>query len=464
MTNPLLLPELRDLLARNDLTTIKSAFEEIPDPMVAELLGDLTPEEIVRILSALDIQTRADVFSHFELPLQVELVEGQGRKSMAHLLEEMSPDDRADLVQALPEYVRGELLPLLAQAERADIRRLVSYPEDRVGAVMTTDYATVPEDFTVGEALEHLRKIAPDRETIYYVYVVDAERHLKGVISLKTLILAKPAMRVAALMVTDVISAKANDDRETVAREIEKYDWLAMPVVDDQRKIVGLVTVDDVIDVIEEEADEDMYAFGAAGKPIDYLHSNPLRMAGQRLPWLLLLVVVGFASATVLESFSGFLAGMGTAGTILLLGSLPLLTGSGGNAGCQTTTVVVRGLATGDLVPANVLRVLAKELSVALLVGLALAPLAAGRAMLIGHVRHLDHTIELALAVALAMMTTVIIAKSLGALLPILFQKVGLDPALMSAPLITTILDVVTLTVYLFLAMAIMSTSAASTP
>jgi len=462
MANPLLVPELRELLDQDDLATIRSAFEDSPPAMIAELLGGLDPDEIVRALGALDFQARADVFSHLDLPLQVDLVEGQGRQSMAHLLEEMSPDDRAELVRALPEHVQGELLPLLAQAERADIRRLVAYPEDSVGAVMTTDYATMPEDFTVGEALENLRKVAPDRETIYYVYVVDAERRPKGVISLKTLILAKPGRRIADLMVPEVIRVKADDDRETVAREIEKYDWLAMPVVDDAGRLVGLVTVDDVIDVIEDEADEDIYALGAAGKPLDYLQTNPFRMAGQRLPWLLLLVLVGFISATILERFTGFLAGMGTTTTVLILSFLPLLLGSGGNAGCQTTTVVVRGLATGDLVPRDVLRILRKELAVALLVGVSLAVLAAGRALIMGQASHVGHAAQLALTVALAMMATVVIAKGLGGMLPLLMQKVGLDPALMSAPLITTILDVVTLTVYLVLAMAIMTASAGS--
>jgi len=441
MANPLLVPELRELLEQDDLATIREAFEESPAAMIAELLGALEPDEMVRALGALDIQTRADVFSHLDLPVQVELVEGQGRQSMARLLEEMSPDDRADLVGALPEHVQGELLPLLAQAERADIRRLVAYPEDSVGAVMTTDYAAIPEDFTVGEALEHLRKVAPDRETIYYVYVVDADRRLTGVISLKTLILARPGRRVADLMTHEVVSAKADDDRETVAREIEKYDWLAMPVVDDGRRLVGLVTVDDIIDVIEDEVDEDIYALGAAGKPLDdYFQVNPLRMAGQRLPWLLVLVVVGFVSATMLGGFEDFLKAAG------LFIFIPMVLGSGGNAGSQTVAVVVRGLATGDLEPRNVLRILLKETAIAVLVGIALGAVASGLVMV------LTGSPFKALTVGLSILAALLIAKSLGSLLPVAFQKIGLDPALMSAPLITTVLDVVAVGVYLLLA------------
>ena len=457
MVKILLVPELRELLKGNDLTTIKEVLEEMHPATAAELLSGLEPEEIVRVLPSLNIQFQADVFGHFEMPLQVALVEDQGRRPMAQLLEEMSPDDRADLVQALPEEVQQELLPLLARAERIDIRRLVAYPEDTVGAVMTTDYATLPEDITAGEALQRLRTVAPDAETIYYIYVTDAERRLKGVFSLKTLILARPDRKISKLMITDVISVRADDDQETVAQEIAKYNWLAMPVVDETRRLVGLVTVDDVIDVIEDEADEDIYHLGAAGKPLEgYFQVNPFRMAGQRLPWLLVLIFVGFISAAVLQRFSGFLEGMGTAATVLIMSFIPLLLGSGGNAGCQTTTVVVRGLATGELEPRNVLRIFRKELVVALVVGLALAILAAGRAVLMSKGSDTLHVYDLALTVALAMMITVVIAKSLGSLLPLMFQKIGLDPALMSAPLITTILDVVTLTVYLLLAMWIM--------
>ncbi|NIA21652.1 MAG: magnesium transporter, partial [Anaerolineaceae bacterium] len=282
MVKALLVPELRELLGSGDLTTIRTVLEGLHPAAAAELLSGLEPEEIVRILPSLDIHFQADVFSHFEMPLQVDLVEDQGRRPMARLLEEMSPDDRADLVQALPEEVQQELLPLLAHAERADIRRLVSYPEDTVGAVMTTDYATLPEDITAGQALERLRTVAPDAETIYYIYVTDAERRLKGVVSLKTLILARPQRPIGDLMTRDVVSVRAEDDQETVAQEIKKYNWLAMPVVDQMNRLVGLVTVDDVIDVLEDEADEDIYHLGAAGKPTDYFQTRPLYMAGQR--------------------------------------------------------------------------------------------------------------------------------------------------------------------------------------
>jgi len=446
MVKALLVPELRELLESGDLTTIRTVLEGLHPATAAELLSGLEPEEIVRILPSLDIHFQADVFSRFEMPLQVELVEDQGRRPMARLLEEMSPDDRADLVQALPEEVQQELLPLLAHAERADIRRLVSYPEDTVGAVMTTDYATLPEDITTGQALERLRTVAPDAETIYYIYVTDAERRLKGVFSLKTLILARPQRKIGELMTTDVVSVRADDDEEMVAQEIAKYDWLAMPVVDQMNRLVGLVTVDDVIDVIEDEADEDIYHLGAAGKPLEgYFQVNPFRMAGQRLPWLLVLVFVGFFSATMLGGFENVLAPWG------LFIFIPMVLGSGGNAGSQTVAVIVRGLATGDLATGDVFRVLRKEVAIAAMVGLSLGAVAVGLVFFLSHDPYKAATVGLAILVAL------LIAKSLGGMLPLMFQKIGLDPALMSAPLITTILDVVAVGVYLLLAKSIMS-------
>jgi len=446
MIKALLVPELRELLESNDLTTIKSVLEGLHPAAAAELLSGLESEEIVHVLPSLDIHFQADVFGRFEMPLQVELVEDQGRRPVARLLEEMSPDDRADLVQALDEEVQRELLPLLAQAERADIRRLVAYPEDTVGAVMTTDYATLPEDITAGEALQRLRTVAPDAETIYYIYVTDAERRLKGVFSLKTLILARPERRIGELMTTDVISVRAEDDEETVAQEIAKYDWLAMPVVDQTSRLVGLVTVDDVIDVIEDEADEDIYHLGAAGKPLEgYFQVNPFRMAGQRLPWLLLLVFVGFISATMLGRYEEFLKMYG------LFIFIPMVLGSGGNAGSQTVAVIVRGLATGELETGDVFSIMRKEVTIAAMVGLTLGAVAVGLVYILSHNPYQAATVGLAIVAAL------LVAKSLGGLLPLGFQKIGLDPALMSAPLITTILDVVAVGVYLLLAKSIMS-------
>lgn len=452
MASTLLIPEserseaqLRELLARADAEALRGFCREAHPATVADLLSQLEPTEIKQALELVELPTRAQIFSHLDLELQARLVSLLDREAMARLLEEMPHDRRVDLVQALDEELREDILPLVARAERADIRRLASYPEDTAGALMTTDYAALPPDITVREALERLRLQAPDRETIYYVYVVDERRRLIGFVSLKDLILARPQRLVRDVMHTDVISVRAEDDREHVADVIGHYDLLAVPVVNGEGVLVGIITVDDIVEVLEEEATEDIYHYGAAGEHVDYLEASPWQIARQRLTWLVILVVAALFSSFVLKQFSGVLTAIGA-----LAYFIPLLCGSGGNAGTQTSTVIIRGLATGEILPRQALRVATKEAAVALLVGLGMGVLAAGQAWLVtGDPR-------LSLTVGLAMLSAVVVAKVIGGLLPIALQRLGLDPALMSAPLITTVLDSLTLTIYLTLATVVL--------
>ncbi len=444
MSNPEPISNLQALLERGDTVSLKKSCEEDNPAVVAEFLSELDTEQVWHVLALLEIRHRAGIFGCLDIDRQTELVSGRGRQEMAHLLEEMHPDERADLVLQLDDLVRDEILPLVAQAERADIRKLVAYPENTAGAVMTTEYATLPSDVTVREALERLRREAPDKETIYYIYIVDEHRRLKGFISLKDLILSKPDLKVEDVMHEDVIHAGADEDQEEVASKIAKYDLLAIPVVDAGSALVGIVTVDDIVDVIQDEADEDIFHLGAAGEPVDYLKTSVIKIARQRLPWLLILVLVGLVSGFIMEQFDEALVAIG----VLLF--VPLLMGSGGNAGCQTTTTVVRGLATGELESKDILKILRKEITVALLLGVILAVLAAGRAIL------MNDNATLGLTVALAMVVTIVTAKSAGALLPVLFKGLGFDPALMSAPLITTIVDISSLLLYLHLARLIL--------
>ena len=448
MASTLLIPEsersetqLRQLLRAGKAEAVRQFCERSHPAAVADLLSGLEPGEIRRVLELLELPTRTSIFSSLDLELQAQLVPLLDREEMAHLLEEMPHDRRVDLVQALEEELQEEILPLVARAERADIRRLASYPEATAGALMTTDYAALPPDITVQEALERLRLQAPDRETIYYVYVVDEHRRLTGFVSLKDLILARPHRLVREVMYTDVISVRAEEDRERVADTIGHYDLLAVPVVNAEGVLVGIVTVDDIVEVLEEEATEDIYHYGAAGEYVDYLDASPWQIARQRFTWLMVLVLAAFMSGFVLKQFAGVLGVVGA-----LAYFIPLLMGSGGNAGTQTTTVIIRGLATGEITLADTLRVLRKEVTVGLLVGLAMGASAAALAwLLVGDPR-------LCLTVGLAMLAAVVVAKTIGGLLPIILDRLGLDPALMSAPLITTILDSLTLTIYLTLA------------
>ena len=449
MKNAIAAPELRELLKKEDTETIRRVVEELHPATVAGFLDALDPAEIWRVLTLVRLELRADIFNNFDVEFQSELVTGRGRSEVARILEEMPPDDRADLVQSLDEKVRDEILPLVARAEREEIGRLSSYEEGTAGAEMSTDYVFARASTKVGDAIAQLRTQAPEKETIYTIYVVGDKHRLQGVVSLEKLIFARPDADVGSIAKGEVILAEADEDREDVARKFAKYDLLAIPVVNGDGVLLGIVTVDDVVDVIEEEADEDMYHIAAAGEPLDYLKASVLRISRQRITWLLMLVAVGCVSGLIMKGHESVLAGIPA-----LAFFIPLICGSGGNAGCQATIVIVRGLATEEITVADVFEVARKELMVGLLIGVTLAVITAGMA----YAMEGNHLLSLTLATA--MFCTVVVAKLSGCLLPIVFSALGFDPAHMSAPLITTIVDIGSILLYLTLAGWIMGVQA----
>ena len=450
-------PRLLALLDSGADDELRFVCEALHPADIAGLTEGFTAEECLDLVEKLDRPTAIEVFEFLPIERQEEMVEGLNRRRMAPLINEMSPDDRADLAARLADEVLDSLLPLLAAAERQDIKKLLTYKEDSAGSIMTTDYAAVPRDITVGEALQRLRREAPDAETIYDVYVLDDERRLVGVVTLRDMILARPTDPIEKIAKTHVIAAHVDDDREEVVDKIQHYDFLALPVVDDGDRLVGIVTVDDAMDVANEEMTEDMYAIGAAGKPpeTDYLDTGVFTMARKRVVWLMLLVFTGLVSGAVLQFYQGMLREV-----VALTFFVPLLCGSAGNAGSQASTVVIRALATGEVRLRDLFRVLKKEICIGLVVGVAMALLAGARAALIhspdGAVSQLLFHVRLGLSVGLAMLCVVVIAKGLGASLPIAFKRIGLDPALMSGPFITSLLDIFGLFVYLNLARLIL--------
>jgi len=310
MKQVLLVPELRELLAANDTETLRRFCITNHPATVAELLSGLDAGEIWRILHLIGVKDRAEIFAHFDLDQQVDLATGENRREMARLLEEMDPDERADLVQQLDEKVRDELLPLVARAEREDIRKLVSYAEGTAGSVMTTDYATLKPEIGVTQALESLRVQAPSKETIYYVYVVDEDHRLVGFVSLKDLILARPSQKVGDVMHRDVVSARVNDDQEDVARRIEKFDLIAIPIVNDDTVLVGIVTHDDALDVLRQEQQEDvekLMAISGRHQAGEYLRTSAWMHFRNRAVWVLILGVLGLVSGLIVQNFEGLL-------------------------------------------------------------------------------------------------------------------------------------------------------------
>lgn len=441
MDNPLVSFELHQLLERNETESLKQAFENLHQATVAEFLGTVPPERVWPLLMRVEVKRRAEIFRDLNLELQVKLVSTQAPPEVAELLGEMAPDDRADLIQKLDDDVRQEILPLLARAERENIRRLTSYAEDTAGAIMTTDYVALPEDITVGQAWEELRIQAPDKETIYSIYVVDRQRHLTGFLTLKDLILARPATRrLGEVAQGEVVSVRAEDDQEGVARKLSDYDFVAIPVVDSENCLVGIVTFDDVIDVVDEEAGEDLYHMASVST--DEKVSTPF-FTSVRLRWWWLLINLGTSilAALTVSLFAGTIARY-----VALAVMMPIVAGMGGNAGTQTMAVVVRGLALGELTLRNSWAVILKEVGVGLVNGMINGLVMAG----IAYAWY--RNFWLSLIMFLAMIANLMIAGLFGAALPVVLKLLRFDPALASSIFITTATDVGGFTIFLGLA------------
>ncbi len=445
--NPLLIPEIRQFLKNNDKKAIQEFCQSTHPGLVAEFISPLTREEIWQLLKMVDPDLRAEIFSHLDLDLQIQLTESLSRQELAELISEMSPDDRVDLLKKLPEELKETLLPAIAQAEREDIRRLSSYPEGTAGAVMTSDYATLPPDINVKEALEKLRKEAPDKETIYYCYVVDDDRRLLGFVSLKDLILARPDTLVKEIMNKDLIYAHVLEDQEEVARKIQKYDLIALPVVDDNHALVGIITYDDAMDILTQEHTEDMeklMAITGSHEAGAYMRTPVIEHFKNRCGWLILLALLGLVSGFIVERFEQVLVQF-----TILATFMPMLADTGGNTGSQSATLVVRALALKEITPGDCFKVLFKEFKVALLLGLTLAMVALIRVFIYYYTNSSNIPLEkIGAAVSIALCIQVVSSTLIGAALPLIAARFNKDPAVIASPALTTIVDITGLFVF----------------
>lgn len=446
MYSQLLLPDLQELLQEDNAEGLREFCEVFHPAATAEVLSSLESADVWRVLAHCPLPLQVEIFQFLDLPQQVILVQDVDRGRLTKLLEEMAPDDRVDILERLdPEHVE-RLLPMVAQAERSDIRRLLSYSDDSAGSIMTTEYASLPEDISVREALERLRRQAPDSETIYYIYILDDERHLRGFVSLRELILAPPDARLRDIMTVSVISVRVDDDQEVVANELGRYDFIAIPVVDNQNRLVGIVTHDDVLDVVQQEATEDAHRLGAV-EPLEdsYLSTSLLTLTWKRGIWLVLLLGAALATASILRGFEE--TSRNFEWMILFL---PLVLASGGNAGSQSATLVIRLLAVEQVKRDQYWRILTREFSLAMLLGGGLSLLGFAAALLfVGF--------GPALVVALTVFLVVLLGTVTGAMLPLLFRALGMDPALMSNPLIAAMVDVFGVITYFAVAMLLLS-------
>ncbi|MCS6852168.1 MAG: magnesium transporter [Gemmataceae bacterium] len=444
------------MLADNDTAEMQTFCETLHPATVAEALADeYSSEEVWRILSQTNIANQALIFEYFPIDWQVKLVEGTGRQHMARLIEQMSHDDRADLLRRLNPRVAESLLRLVDEADRRDIATLVKYPENSAGALMTTDYAWLPAHITAAEALDRLRCQAPDKETIYYVYVLDDQRHLLGVVSLRDLILADRQTVLSDLMEKEVVRVRATDDPEHVAQEIARYDLLAIPVVDEENRLVGIITHDDVMDVVVQEATEDVHRLGAVG-PIaeNYLEANFLTVWRKRVIWLACLFVAELFTFTAMAHFEDEIAKI-----VVLSLFIPLCISTGGNSGSQAATLIIRAMALGQVTVGDWWRVLRHELLMGLALGCALGAIGFVRAFFTPQSTLnppsqsiIVEPLQFSWVIAQAVCIICVWGTLVGSMLPIIFKRIHVDPGVASSPFVATFVDVTGIVFYFSIA------------
>lgn len=430
----LVLPDVQDLLREGTHEDIRKALEPFHAADVAELLEQLEDDDAARLIDGLDLQRRVEVFDQLETHQCVRLVKLLGPEKVATTVARMASDDRADLMGELDTELAQRLLVALPPEERKDVARLVTYPEGTAGAIMTSDYVSLTPDETAREAIEHIRQVARRRETIYALYVNDAEGRLQGACSLEGLILSPPDKKVREIMFPP-ISVPVDQDQEEVVSTLRHYDFLAVPVVDPAGKMLGIVTHDDALDVAIEEAEEDAQLMGGVQPLKDtYFETSFATIVRARAFWLSVLFFVELIGGSVLRSSEEVLSG-----AIALMFFLPLVTASGGNSGSQSATLVIRGLAVGDIQTGDWLRILRRELACGLTLGALLGLYGLGVAAVWG----VDQWTKVAATVWLTLICVVTGGSLLGSLMPLAMARLGFDPAITSSPLVTCTVDVV---------------------
>lgn len=452
----LILPDVQQMLSEGDLDGLAAVCNVVHPALLAEILEELEDPQIWSVLDQAETTRRVEIFEYISLRRQSDLVRDLDTARLSNLLEWMSADDRVDLLSRMPEDRREDALRLIAKAERNDVRRLLSYDPESAGSIMTTEYASLPSNITVRDALSQLRQQAPNSETIYYVYVLNDARKLEGFISLRDLILAKPESHLPEIMHRDVIRFRVSERREVVAQELARYNFIALPIVDEDDRLVGIVTHDDALDVVQEEATEDAYLQGAVAPLNDTYEETPLpTILWKRGVWLLFLSIVALMNAHVIDHYrsetsSADTAVTGLSGlTSLILLFLPLVMASGGNAGSQSATLFIRMFALqpteshGGPDDAMDRKLIFREFLIGLCLGLALATLDFGVAWL-----WFGRTISESAAIATTVVTVVVLGTSAGTLLPLLLRRLGMDPAIMSNPLIAAMVDVLGVVIF----------------
>lgn len=438
---------IRELLETRQYTNLRQKVAEMNTADVAAILEEMEEEELLKVFRILPKSMAADVFSYLEVDHQHMIITSLSDKEAANIIDNLMADDATDLLEEMPANVVKKLLANASADTRRDINHLLRYPEDSAGSIMTVEYVDLKENMTVQDAIDRIRQVGVDSETINICYVLDAKRTLVGTVALRYLLITQPDAVIGEMMHENVVFINTMMDQEEVARQFQKYDFTAMPVVDNEKRLVGIITVDDIVDILQEEATEDiekMAAIVPTDKP--YMKTTVFETWKKRIPWLLLLMISATFTGSIITSFEDALSAC-----VVLTAYIPMLMDTGGNAGGQASVTIIRGLSLNEIEFKDAFKVVWKEARVAVLCGLTLAAANFVKLLLFDRV-----TIAVAAVVCLTLVAAVFIAKIIGCLLPMLAKKIGFDPAVMASPFITTIVDALSLLIYFSIATAIM--------
>lgn len=444
--------ELASYIENKEYKKLVSLVSSAPAADIAERMSNIPRKYLTRFFRLLPKKMASEVFVLMEQEETEQIINSFSDSELSNMLEELYLDDTVDIIEEMPANVVKRIIKNSTPENRSLINRLLRYPKDSAGTIMTTEYVRFKGDMTVKDALSHIRRVAIDKETIYTCYVTDPLRHLLGIVTAKDLLISPLETELSEIMETGVVYVLTTDDKEEVAAKFEKYGFLALPVVDAESRLVGIVTIDDAIDVIKEEAEEDIAKMaGITPSEKVYLKSSVFSIFRSRIPWLLLLMVSATLSSTILNRFEAALP------TVLIL-FVPMLMDTGGNSGAQASVTLIRSISVGEVEFSDALRVLRKELFVGIMCGVALGTVAFAKVMLVDSIIMSNPavTLTVGIIIAITLALTVIISKIVGSLLPLLAWKIGFDPAVMASPFITTVVDVLALVVYFFVSKALL--------
>ena len=442
-----MIEKIIELLSQNNYKELKTLLRESNEADVAECLNELEKEDLAIVFRLLNKDEAADIFARMDDGSQEMLVELMSDSELASIISKLYVDDAADLIEELPANLVTKVLKNTSATKRKTINEILKYPEDSAGSIMTTEYVDLHKNDTVKDAFDRIRKIGLKKETVYTCYVIDSDRHLLGVTTVKDLLMEDYETKLVDVMEENVITVSTTEDKEEVSKMFDKYDFLALPVIDSENRLVGIVTIDDAFDVMSEESEEDFEKMAAMAPSEDvYLKEPIFRQYKNRIVWLLILMLSSIVTGKIITNYESAFASVP-----LLVSFIPMIMDTGGNCGSQASTMIIRALATDEIETRDVFKAWWKEIRIALLVGVTLGIVNGARIAL------QYHDLSLALVIAITLMFTACIAKSLGCLLPIGAKALKLDPAYMASPMITTIVDACSLAIYFNIALVLMN-------